>query len=146
MSAYLDSNSNLAQAALNAATPSGYVRNFQNLQASTQQIYYLTYKTLDATYDVQACADFCDSEKYCNGFNIYFERDPSVDPSSACPNPPPVTNIKCAIYGYPVASGSATNEGQYRGPEDASGEAFHVVIAGSNGTHNRILLYPQGRN
>jgi hypothetical protein len=41
--------------------------------------------------------------------------------------------VKCSLYGYPVAELSATNTGQWRGPEDANGESFHVVIAGSNG-------------
>ena len=131
---YLDPDSILGAKAKNAATPSGYIQNFKNLQAGSQQIYYLTYRTIDSgEYDVASCASFCDSEKFCNGFNIYYERDPSVDPSADCPNPPAFTNVKCALFGYPVGAAAATNAGQWRGPEDASGEAFHVVIAGSNG-------------
>lgn len=134
MKAYLADDSPLAQAAQAASTPNGYVKSFSNLQGSSQQIGYLTFKTLPGPkYDVEACAAFCNSERYCLGFNIYFERDPSVDPAPGCPNPPPVTNIKCSLYGYPVAAESATNRGQWRGPQDNYGEAFHVVIAGSNG-------------
>lgn len=127
MEAYLAEDSILASAAQGASTPSGYINAFTDLQGSTQQIGYLTYKTIDSgDYDVKSCADFCDSEKYCLGFNIYYERDPSVEPADSCANPDPITNVKCALYGYPVASGSATNYGQWRND-------FHVVIAGSNG-------------
>ncbi|PSN69230.1 hypothetical protein BS50DRAFT_599541 [Corynespora cassiicola Philippines] len=125
--AYLAGNSILAQTAQAAGTPRGYVKSFTNLQGSTQQAGYLTYKNLDGgAYNVDACAAFCDSVRYCLGFNIYYERDPSVDPGQACPNPAPFTNVKCSLYGYPVAAGSATNTGQWR-------NQFHVVIAGSNG-------------
>jgi hypothetical protein len=132
--AYLSADSILAQAAKNAGTPEGYTKSFTNLQGSTQQVGYLTYRTIDSgLYDVDACKSFCDSEKFCLGFNIYFERDPSLDADEGCANPPPVTNVKCSLYGYPVAEKSATNTGQWRGPQDTNGEAFHVVIAGSNG-------------
>lgn len=123
--AQFSSSSELSNTATEAVTPSGYERSFVNQSGSSQQIGYLTYKTYD-TYDVQGCADFCDSEKYCRGFNIYFERDPSLEPGPDCPNPPSTNNIKCAIYGYPVAVKAATNTGQWR-------QDFQVVIAGSNG-------------
>ncbi|KAJ8109530.1 hypothetical protein OPT61_g7393 [Boeremia exigua] len=131
-SAYLDPNGSLRQLARTATPPSGYTESFKDLTASSQQIGYLTYKTLDS-YSPQECANFCDSEKYCQGFNIYFERDPKFEPKDGCANPDAVTNIKCSIYGYNVASKAATNDGQWRGPQDANGDAFHVVIAGSNG-------------
>lgn len=124
---YLDTNNILRSAARAAGTPSGYKQEFVDADGSTQQIGYLTYKNIDdGTYNVQQCADFCDSEKFCLGFNIYYERDPSINPAAACPDPAPITNVKCSIYGYPVAKGSATNNGQWR-------QDFHVVIAGSNG-------------
>ncbi|KAF2242981.1 hypothetical protein BU26DRAFT_123634 [Trematosphaeria pertusa] len=134
--AYLAEDSILASAAQGASTPSGYINAFTDLQGSTQQIGYLTYKTIDSgDYDVKSCADFCDSEKYCLGFNIYYERDPSVEPADSCANPDPITNVKCALYGYPVASGSATNYGQWRND-------FHVVIAGSNGYYKLPTTEP----
>jgi hypothetical protein len=122
---YLDSKNELRTAALAAKTPPGYTKSFTDATGSTEQIGYLTYKTLN-TYDPKACAAFCDSEKFCYGFNIFFERDPTVEPGPDCADPPAQTNIKCSIYGYPVAEASATNQGQYR-------QDFHVVIAGSNG-------------
>lgn len=132
VTAYLKIDSELRQVARAATPPSGYEESFKDLTASSQQIGYLTYKNLD-TYSPQDCADFCDSENYCYGFNIYYERDPKFEPKDGCANPEPITNIKCSIYGYGVAKLAATNDGQWRGPQDASGESFHVVITGSNG-------------
>jgi hypothetical protein len=98
VSEYLDSNNELRSAARAAKTPSGYTKSFADATGSTEQIGYLTYKTLH-TYDPEACAAFCDSEKFCYGFNIFFERDPTVEPGSGCADPPAQTNIKCSIYG-----------------------------------------------
>lgn len=123
----MNKDNDLRKNARSAGTPSGYTKSFSDLAASTQQIGYLTYKNLETgTYAVDDCAAFCNSEKYCLAFNIFYERDPSKDPASTCDNPEPITNVKCSIYGYPVAEASATNEGQFR-------ENFHVVITGSNG-------------
>lgn len=130
--AYLAKDSKLRQTARAAELPDGYELSFEDLTGSSQQIGYLTYKNLDS-YDTAACAAFCESEKYCQGFNIYFERDPKFEPKDGCANPEAVTNIKCSIYGYNVAAKAATNDGQWRGPQDVNGEAFHVVITGSNG-------------
>lgn len=69
---------------------------------------------------------YCNNNKLCSAFNIYVERDPSVDPGPACPNPPSVSNYKCALWGSSISRQTATNTGQYR-------QDFHVVIAGSNG-------------
>lgn len=127
VSAYTDENNDLRKDAVEAGTPGGYKKSFTNLLASTEQIGYLAYKNIESgTYDVQACADFCDSEKFCLGFNIFYERDPKFEPKDGCANPEPITNVKCSIYGYPVSAKTATNEGQMR-------EGFQVVITGSNG-------------
>jgi hypothetical protein len=130
VAAYQDSNNSLRQAARAAATPQGYTQEFSDQQGSTQQIGYLTYKNIeDGSYNVQECADFCDGEQFCLGFNIFYERDPKNNPASSCTNPDPITNVKCSIYGYPVANASATNQGQWR-------EQFQVVIVGSNGMYS----------
>ena len=90
---YKDSENDLRKAAQAAGTPSGYNQEFFDASGSTQQIGYLTYKNIeDGSYNVQKCADFCDSEKFCLGFNIYFERDPKYKPAPDCPNPEPITN------------------------------------------------------
>ena len=57
---------------------------------------------------------------------MYFERDPSVDPGTTCPNPPSTNVIKCVLWAHQVPASSAGNAGQWRND-------FHVVIAGSNG-------------
>jgi hypothetical protein len=129
VAAYKDINGDLRKKAQSVATPSGYRKEFTDEAGSTQQIGYLTYKNIeDGTYNVQKCADFCDSERFCLGFNIFYERDPKNNPAPTCVSPDAITNVKCSIFGYPVAKASATNEGQWR-------EQFQVVIVGSNGTY-----------
>ncbi|GAB7357605.1 hypothetical protein MBLNU459_g0108t1 [Dothideomycetes sp. NU459] len=124
-SAFL-SDAGLAASASAAAAPTGYTSSFVNLQGSSQQIGYLGLYTLKA-YDPSLCSAKCDKVSTCMAFNIYFERDPTVNPdSTVCTNPPSLTNIKCTLYGYPVSGDFATNAGQYR-------SQFQVVIAGSNG-------------
>lgn len=133
---YKADNSILRQNAQAAQPPTGYTENFKDLFGSSQQIGYLTYKNIETgSYDVKACADFCNSEKFCLGFNIYYERDPSYDPKTGCTNPPPITNLKCSLYGYNVAGAAATNTGQWR-------NQFQVIIVGSNGYTKTEKLAP----
>lgn len=89
------------------------------------------YYTL-TSYSPNACANYCNQATGCQAFNIYFERDPTLNPADACPNPASTTNIKCTLYGSQINSASATNMGQYR-------DQFHVVIAGSNG-YNKFIV------
>lgn len=86
---------------------------------------------------MNACAAACNKINGCISINIYFERDPTVNPDSPiCANPPSTTNIKCVFWGGPVTLSSATNTGQYR-------DQFQVVIAGSNGyTNNSVAAVP----
>lgn len=112
-----------------APTPSGYTRAFVNQQGSSQAYGYMGFDYL-SSYDTAACAAKCTSIKGCVAINIYFERDPTVDPSAnqadGCYNPSSVTNIKCVYWGGPVSADTATNTGQMRA-------GFTVAIAGSNG-------------
>ncbi|KAI7229008.1 hypothetical protein KC330_g7641 [Hortaea werneckii] len=115
-----------SSAANSAQTPPGFNAVFTNTGASPNADQYLGYTLLD-TYDVQTCADKCNGIKDCKSFNIYFERDPSVNPDSdTCANPPSVTNIKCVWWGSTISSDVNVNKGQWR-------NQFEVVIAGSNG-------------
>ncbi|RMY43880.1 hypothetical protein D0865_10942 [Hortaea werneckii] len=116
-----------------AEQPAG--KAFTDLKASIEQIGYLGLRTVDS-YDPALCAEHCDPKHGCVAFNLYFERDPSfaTDPKS-CPNPPSTTNIKCTLYGFPIASGGATNKGQWR-------DGFEVAIAGSNGYNRKPLTSP----
>ena len=112
--------------ATNAPTPDGYSVVFTNKQASLSASNYMGLSTLQS-FDTLGCASLCDQAAGCQAFNMYIERDPSLDTNAAnCPNPPSTTNYKCTLWGAPVSVEEATNTGQYR-------DQFHVVIAGSDG-------------
>ena len=90
------------------------------------------------SYDTLECASKCDQADGCEAFNVYVERDPSVDPNKdRCSNPPSITNYKCTLWGAPVAVEEATNKGQYR-------DDFQVVIAGSNGKSGLEIMWDPG--
>ncbi|KAI5203461.1 hypothetical protein AUEXF2481DRAFT_25966 [Aureobasidium subglaciale EXF-2481] len=115
-----------------APTPAGYVNTFTNLQASNNAYGYLGFQLLK-TYDTQLCSQQCDKINGCLAFNVYFERDPSVDPNdSSCSSPSSVTQIKCVFFGGPVLVSNALNAVQWR-------NKFQVVIAGSNGYVNQTI-------
>ena len=78
------------------------------------------------SYNTIQCQQYCDSASGCTAFNVYFERDPSVDPGNGCDDPASTVNIKCVLWGLPITADTATNRGQWR-------DNFEVVIAGSNG-------------
>lgn len=115
-------------AAKQASTPdptSLYKSTFVNWDGSTHQNGYLGLHTI-SEYDPKICEAKCNEKEGCVSFNLFFERNPMYKPTPDCPNPPSHTNIKCTLWGFPIAAGSAVNKGQYR-------EQFRVVIAGSNG-------------
>ncbi|THW66062.1 hypothetical protein D6D20_01557 [Aureobasidium pullulans] len=124
-------------ASASAAAPSGYTQAFVNMQASSSAFSYMGFDTFD-TYDVATCATRCTAKRGCVSFNIYFERDPSVNPDdSSCSNPPSVTMIKCSYWGGPVTVQNTVNVGQPRG-------GFEVAITGSNGYVTTQLNTPSG--
>ncbi|KEQ98104.1 hypothetical protein AUEXF2481DRAFT_468840 [Aureobasidium subglaciale EXF-2481] len=122
--------------ASSAPTPSGYDQTFVNLAASNNAYGYLGFTTLQS-YDTQACAAKCNKINGCMAINIYFERDPSLDPGANCPNPSSVTTIKCVFWGGNLDATNANGKGQYR-------QDFQILIAGSNGYVNKTLATPQG--
>ena len=98
-----------------------------NAQGSLSASNYMGLTTLDS-FDALTCASLCDRANGCYAFNLYAERDPSLNPNAAqCPNPASTTNFKCTLWGVPVSQSQATNTGQWR-------DSFHVVIAASNGS------------
>jgi hypothetical protein len=117
-----------------APTPNGYARTFQGHTGSVDAGTYLGLHFFK-TYDPYLCQQKCDSHPDgCTGFNIFFERNPSVDAGPACVNPASITTIRCTLWKNTLMTvEGAGNVGQWRGPEDANGQAFHVVLAGSNG-------------
>ncbi|KAL9116056.1 MAG: hypothetical protein Q9227_000424 [Pyrenula ochraceoflavens] len=119
------SNPTYDNIAENAPTPQGYSQSFSDLHGSTEGPGYMGLYTLE-TYDTIKCQQLCDAAPACYAFNIYIERDPSVDPADSCPNPPSTVNYKCTLWGQWIDSSTATNQGQWR-------NQFHVVFAGSNG-------------
>jgi hypothetical protein len=64
--------------------------------------------------------------------NIYFQRNPAVEPEIGCANPEAHALVVCGLYNHAVNPSEALNHGQARGPVDDNGEAFQVVIRGSN--------------
>ncbi|KAF2768369.1 hypothetical protein EJ03DRAFT_262594, partial [Teratosphaeria nubilosa] len=131
------SNTAYQNAALNAVTPAGYQLAYQNATGSSQGVYgYMGYSVL-SSYDVKGCSASCDATVGCQSFNIYYERDPSTDPTDTCTNPASTVVIKCVYYGGPVTQASATNYGQYR-------DDFQVLISGSNGYVNHSIATPPG--
>lgn len=125
-----------ADAANSASTPSGYTRSFVNLHASNNALKYMGFTQLP-TYDTASCADKCSTITGCNAFNLYFERDPIVDPGANCTNPSSMTNVKCVFWGGSIDAKTAVNDGQWR-------SKFRVVIAGSNGYNLASLPTPGG--
>jgi hypothetical protein len=118
--------------AKDAKTPAGYVNTFRDLNASCSANTYLGLHTL-SSYDTVGCSQWCDNTTLCTAFNIYVERDPSLNPTKPdattdafCPNPSSITNYKCTLWGSGVDAASANNFGGYR-------LDFAVVITGSNG-------------
>lgn len=129
-------NSAFATAASQAPKPTGYNQTFSNLHARAEAYGYLGFVVVDS-YDTAGCADQCSTVfRGCQSFNIFYERDPIVAPSSGCNNPPSTTNIKCVFWGGDLPATTASNDGQYLAD-------FHVVIAGSNGyLRNRVPSVP----
>lgn len=118
-----------AQAA-EAVVPDNYNRvgGQEQYNAAIGSIGWYGYNTLK-TYDVNQCASLCDAKAQCEGFNLYFERDPSTSPGNAAcanTNPPSITNIKCILHGYKFNPSNFNNIGGFRGK-------FETAAAGSVG-------------
>ncbi|KAF2466453.1 uncharacterized protein BDR25DRAFT_237663 [Lindgomyces ingoldianus] len=123
----------------NAVTPSGYVKIFEDFNSTVVSMNYIGVWTLYA-YEPQLCADSCTEQPGCKAFNIYVSRDPSKDPGPNCPNPPSVSNFRCALYSSEISVADATNDGQVQPPADANGDMFIIKHKGSNGMMLLILL------
>ncbi|KAL8831695.1 MAG: hypothetical protein Q9191_000705, partial [Dirinaria sp. TL-2023a] len=128
------SNPDFSAMANNATTPDGYTLVMQNAAASLSASKYMGLTNL-RSYDPFECASLCNKALGCQAFNMYVERDPSLDPNKTnCPNPPSLTNYKCTLWGVPVSAAEAKNKGQWR-------DSFQVVIAGSN-AYNKVSAPP----
>ncbi|KAJ4362666.1 hypothetical protein N0V95_001374 [Ascochyta clinopodiicola] len=114
-----------ADFAKNATTPTNYTQAFSNLHASTTAKTYLGLAEL-SVYDAANCSAQCDAQTGCTAINIFFERSPTLNVGSACPNPPSSTLIKCVFWGDAVTKDNTVNSG-------FTEQGFVVAIAGSNG-------------
>ncbi|KAG9191233.1 hypothetical protein G6011_09321 [Alternaria panax] len=123
--------------ALSAPIPTGYALAMNNANCAFSSNRYMLYVQLDS-YSPETCAELCNGHGGCDSFNIYIQRDPSVVPGPACPNPAPIAVTKCALYSEPEEISSCTNFGQHVGPVDVNGEAFKVAIRGSN-AYNKVF-------
>ncbi|KEQ68182.1 hypothetical protein M436DRAFT_32292, partial [Aureobasidium namibiae CBS 147.97] len=122
-------DSTIASIANSAPTPSGYFNTFTNAAGSSSAYAYLGYAVVNGGktgYDVNWCAFKCNAMNGCLSFNIFFERDPVLEPGSGCSNPAAFPNIKCSFWGSALDLSTASNKGQWR-------SSFQVGIAGSNG-------------
>ncbi|KAF2224641.1 hypothetical protein BDZ85DRAFT_279874 [Elsinoe ampelina] len=108
-----------------ARAPRGYTWEYAGFYASLNQDGYIGMLNL-ATYNVTECSAQCDSITGCKGFSIYYERSPTQNPASECPNPSMQTTIRCTFYNAAVDYQKATNIGEWR-------NQFAVVITGANG-------------
>nr|POF15324.1 hypothetical protein CFP56_42213 [Quercus suber] len=118
----------IASVALAAPTPSGYFANFKNAAGANSAYSYLGYAIVNSGktgYDTAWCAAKCNAISGCLSFNIYFERDPTLEPGTGCTDPAAFANIKCSFWGSALDKSTATNYGQYR-------SKFQVGVAGSN--------------
>jgi hypothetical protein len=122
------SSEELAASANDAPLPANYTQSFKNLNASSSGADYLGYINMDS-YDTNACAANCTAKDDCQSINIFFERDPTLEVGTDCPNPPSTTTIKCAFWGSGVNKANTKNDG-------FQNKAFVVAIAGSNGYFN----------
>jgi len=82
----------LATIANFAPAPKNYKAAFRNEDGSTSQDGCQGYYLLQ-TYNTTQCAEYCNNVSGCSAFNIFFERDPLVNPAPACPNPLPTNNV-----------------------------------------------------
>jgi len=58
-----------------------YQQTFKDLNAASSAQSYLGLQTLHS-YNVSECAAYCDATNLCTAFNIYIERDPSLNPTA----------------------------------------------------------------
>ena len=105
------SNPVYASNAKAATTPKGYTQAYVGLNAASTTGGYLGVEEL-TSYDTAYCASQCCSFwPGCTSFNIYYERNPTVDPAAACPNPSSTTRIKCSFWSQSLVPADATNDG-----------------------------------
>ena len=129
--------------------------SFLALNSAVDSNTYLDMFVLDE-YEPGFCIAICNEEERCMGINIFVERSPvsewlvlvgdvrirltvTVVSGPNCPNPSGIAVVKCVLFGSAVTTESATNKGQFLGPKDADGKAFHSLIESFNGMSWSLL-------
>ncbi|GAB7327857.1 hypothetical protein MBLNU13_g11647t1 [Cladosporium sp. NU13] len=117
--------------------PTGYYQTFKNLQGSSNAMNPLGTIVVNKTkgYDIDFCATRCNVQPGCLAFNIFFERNPTLDPGRNCLDPPAFANIKCTLWGAALDAKTATNRGSRT-------RQFDTAVAGSNGYNSYKLGGP----
>ncbi|KAH7066673.1 hypothetical protein BKA63DRAFT_378857, partial [Paraphoma chrysanthemicola] len=114
-----------SELALSASTPSNYTRVYADEHAASFfPSNYMQWLEL-SSYNPIECSTQCNEMPTCQGFNIYFERKPTVQLGPNCPTSPSSTSIKCAFFSAKLDESTATNKGFLE-------RKFEHVIAGSN--------------
>jgi len=94
-----------------APTPIDYKLVFKSKMTSIKTSAYLGDRTL-SIYDPFLCANECDNIRGCVGFNLFFERDPVLQPGPYCENPSAGINIKCTLWGNMLDASMAVYSGE----------------------------------
>ena len=67
-------------------TPENYTAVYRSLNGAASQPNYMGLYVLQS-YSPTQCGQYCSGASGCLGFNIYAERDPSLNPGPNCPDP-----------------------------------------------------------
>ena len=123
--------------------PAGYWTSFQNSFGATQAGFAGTGsydgERQQGSYNTTTCAQVCNADPACVGFNIYFEREPTyVVNNVTCRNPASAADVKCAIFTSWIYNASSTNYG-------VTESDFYLVIQGSNG-YNKLTPFASVSN
>lgn len=130
----------MLNSALSAYKPPSYAQVFSGYYTSLDPTRALRVIELDS-YDPFSCSAACDFTDHCVGYNIYFERDPALEPApgyspSDCGQTSAVVRVKCSLWSYAPTPGSATYYGGWAG-------SFAVAISGSNAyVQNNAVVSP----
>ncbi|CAA7263587.1 unnamed protein product [Cyclocybe aegerita] len=107
----------------------------EDRDASIQGTAYLTFTLVpNATYNVAAYLNFCDTVQQCVFANIYYEfNNPGLDHHET-------SNLKCAVYGDVHTAAEKTNFG---GQQLAPPPAGLTYIQQSSGYASKTLVDPE---
>jgi hypothetical protein len=131
-------NTEFSRLANRAPQPVNYTRDYVDEHAASfSTTDYLMYLELES-YDTVKCSAQCNDVAACKGFNIFFERKPTLQLGPNCLTSSSSTAIKCVLWGMQLDRRDATNSGYLN-------REFEVVIAGSN-AYNKVGDAPPAKS